>query len=79
MKWIIVIMSMNASGHPYISNSSWLDQNGYPSLQACQSDITAQQAFHPNVNGSAPAVWGCFAIDTTQSMKLIPNTNGQWQ
>jgi hypothetical protein len=47
MKWIIVILSVNASGHSYIANSSWMDANqGYPTLEASQFDIAKQQAFH---------------------------------
>jgi hypothetical protein len=80
MKWIIVILSMNGSGHPYIENSSWMDATqGYPTLEACQSDMAKQQAFHPNANGSAPAVWECLATDPSQSKTLAPYANGQWQ
>jgi hypothetical protein len=81
MKWIIVILSMNASGHPYIANSSWMDQGGYVSLDACQSDIGRQQSFHPQaqVTGGAPAVWECLAVDPSQSKTLVPYANGQWQ
>jgi hypothetical protein len=80
MKWIIIIVSINESGHPYIANSSWTDTNqGYPTLDACQSDIAKQQAFHPQANGGAPAVWECLAIDPSQSKTLVPYANGQWQ
>jgi hypothetical protein len=79
MRWIIVILSMNTSGHPYIANGSWIDQGGYVSLEDCQSDIARQQAFHPQANAGTPAVWECLAVDFGQSKTLVPYTNGQWQ
>jgi hypothetical protein len=79
MKWIIVILSMNGSGHSYIANSSWMDGGGYWTLEACERDMPRQQAFHPQVNSGAPAVWECLAIDPSVSRTLVPYANGQWQ
>ncbi len=81
MRWIVVILSMNASGHPFIQNSSWMDQPGYPSLEACEVDVPRQKALHPDstVNGGAAALWECLAVDFSQSKTLVPNTNGSWQ
>ncbi len=53
MRWIIVILSMNASGHPFIQNSSWMDQPGYLSLEACEEDVPRQKALHPDSTVSA--------------------------
>jgi hypothetical protein len=82
MQWIVIVLSMNASGHPYIANSSWMDTGGYPSLEACQADLPRQMALHPQsqvVTGGAAALWECLAVDFSQSKTLIPNTNGSWK
>src|ERR1700733_636015 len=82
MKWIIVILSMNARGHPFIANSSWMDGGNYDSLGACMADVGRQKALHPDqnvVSGGSAAVWECLAVDSSQSKTLVPHLNGDWQ
>ena len=43
MKWILVALSTGISGHTSITSSSWMDspEGAYPTLEACQADISA--------------------------------------
>jgi hypothetical protein len=82
MKWILIILSMNASGHPYIANSSWMDGRNYDSLEACEADAPRVKALHPDqnvVNSGAAAMWECLAVDFSQSKTLVPHVNGDWK
>jgi hypothetical protein len=79
LKWIIVIWGMNASGHPYIANSQWMDQPGQSSLDECERAVATQKALHPHPTTGDAAVWQCLAVDASQSKALIPTLNGDWQ
>jgi hypothetical protein len=78
MKWLLVIITANVSGHTQLSNSSWLDAPAYISLEQCQADAPRLMALHPNAGGG-PALWECLAVDPLQSRTLVPYANGDWK
>jgi len=69
MKWIIVIVSLNAAGHPFIARSLSLDDYNYPSLEACMGHLGREKAIHHDlsIELGAAAFWECVAVDFSKS------------
>ena len=67
MKWILVALSAGISGHTSITSSSWMDspEGAYPTLEACQADISAHAS-------ASDGVLECLAVDFSQSRIMRP-------